>query len=72
MDRAAGLARQLADGPTGAFGGSKRLLEESWSVSLETQMALETRSISGRARTADAREGIRSFVEKRPPRFDGG
>ena len=41
------------------------------SQSLETQMELETRAISDAARSADAREGIRAFLEKREPDFRG-
>jgi 2-(1,2-epoxy-1,2-dihydrophenyl)acetyl-CoA isomerase len=65
------LANQLANGPTRTFGGVKRLLHNAASDSLESQMELETRTLAEMAGTADAREGIRSFVEKRKPRFTG-
>lgn len=66
---AAALATELAAGPTAALGASKRLLHAGWTESLETQMEAETRAIAGRARTADAREGISAFLEKRTPSF---
>jgi 2-(1,2-epoxy-1,2-dihydrophenyl)acetyl-CoA isomerase len=69
--RVEALARELAGGPTRAFGLAKRLLHGAWTESLETQMALETQAIAQMAGTADAREGIRAFIEKRPPRFQG-
>lgn len=63
------LATELAAGPTGALGASKRLLHAGWNESLETQMEAETRTIAGIARTADAREGVSAFVQKRAPSF---
>lgn len=65
------LARTLASGATGAFGGVKRLLHNSFSETLESQMEMETRIIAERARTRDGREGIESFVQKRDPLFSG-
>lgn len=64
-------ARELAAGPTGAYAGVKRLLATGATESLETQMERETREIVAAAESADGREGIRSFVEKRKPRFGG-
>lgn len=65
------LARQLASGPTLAFGRVKSLLARSLQESLETQMELESRGIAAMAGTADGREGIRAFLEKRAPEFTG-
>lgn len=64
-------ARNFAAGPTAAYGAVKRLLAGSFGESLETQMALESRSIAERAASPDGQEGIRSFVEKRKPSFRG-
>lgn len=63
------LARALAEGPTLAFGGVKRLLLAD--RDLETQMELEARAIADAARTADAGQGVRAFREKRTPKFGG-
>jgi 2-(1,2-epoxy-1,2-dihydrophenyl)acetyl-CoA isomerase len=63
------LAAQLAAGATQAFGAAKRLLQHSFSESLETQMELEALAIADRARTPHSREGIAAFIAKRPPKF---
>ncbi|TDR71625.1 enoyl-CoA hydratase/isomerase family protein [Paludibacterium purpuratum] len=63
------LARRLADGPTGSFGGVKRLMLESQAQPLEVQLALEARTIIAQSQTTEGREGVRAFVEKRPARF---
>jgi 2-(1,2-epoxy-1,2-dihydrophenyl)acetyl-CoA isomerase len=65
------LASQLAAGPTKALGTSKRLLHTSWTETLETQMEHEAQSIADTARTADAREGIAAFTQKRTASFEG-
>jgi len=65
------IARQLAAGPTPALGVSKRLLHSGWTETLETQMEHESQSIANSARTADAREGMTAFLEKRSPKFKG-
>jgi 2-(1,2-epoxy-1,2-dihydrophenyl)acetyl-CoA isomerase len=65
------LARRLAQGPTRAFGTVKALLNESFSGTLETQLEREARGIVAMGRSADGREGVRAFVEKRTPIFSG-
>ncbi|MEM1415576.1 MAG: enoyl-CoA hydratase-related protein [Myxococcota bacterium] len=71
MDEARALGKALAAGPTGAYGEAKRLLASSFTTGLETQAELETRAIAGRSGTADGREGIAAFVEKRKASFVG-
>jgi 2-(1,2-epoxy-1,2-dihydrophenyl)acetyl-CoA isomerase len=70
-ENVATLASQLAAGATKALGASKRLLHIGWTETLETQMEHETQTIAEMARTADSREGIAAFVERRRPRFRG-
>jgi 2-(1,2-epoxy-1,2-dihydrophenyl)acetyl-CoA isomerase len=65
------FARQLATGPTAAYGGVKKLMLLSATESLESQMERETRFIAEMSASRDGREGVRAFVEKRPPRFTG-
>jgi 2-(1,2-epoxy-1,2-dihydrophenyl)acetyl-CoA isomerase len=67
-ETAAALAARLAAGPVGAFGAVKRLLAEA-QPGFEAQLARESRSIASRGMTAEGREGIGAFLEKRAPRF---
>jgi 2-(1,2-epoxy-1,2-dihydrophenyl)acetyl-CoA isomerase len=67
-EAATALAVRLAAGPTGAFGGVKRLMGES-QPGFEGQLSRESLSITGRGVTAEGREGIAAFLEKRSPRY---
>lgn len=67
----AGLARELAQGPTLAFGGAKLLFHQSTQESLETQMELEAQFIARSGKTEDFKAGITAFVQKKPPTFKG-
>jgi len=69
--RAEAVARTLASGATGALGGAKRVLYEGAASSLEEAMERESSVIGRISSLPDAREGIASFIEKRPPTFDG-
>jgi len=69
--RAKAIAVQLGSGPTRAYGVSKRLLHRGWTETLETQVENESQAIANSARTADAREGITAFLEKRSPKYQG-
>lgn len=65
------LAAQLARGPTRAFGEIRRLLQSSGQFSREAQLEAEAQAMARASGTADAREGLRAFAEKRPPAFTG-
>jgi 2-(1,2-epoxy-1,2-dihydrophenyl)acetyl-CoA isomerase len=71
MKEAEALARKLANGPTLSFGSVKRLLNEAFSETLESQMEHESRGIVDMTRTKDAKEGIAAFIERRRPNFTG-
>ncbi len=71
LAQARAIAVQLAAGPTLAYGVSKRLLHSGWAETLETQMENESQAIANSARSADAREGITAFLEKRTPKYKG-
>jgi 2-(1,2-epoxy-1,2-dihydrophenyl)acetyl-CoA isomerase len=64
-------ARTLADGPTRAYGEVRRLVDRALATPYEAQLEDEAQSLTRIAGTADAVEGLRAFVEKRPPHFVG-
>ena len=65
------MATGMAQGPTEAYALVKRLLDSSFSQSLETQMELEARAIADQVASVDGQEGMLAFVEKRKPQFRG-
>ena len=65
------LARELAQGPTKAFGGAKRLFHQSTWESLETQMELEAQAIALAGHTEDFASGVTAFAAKKQPTFKG-
>ena len=68
LDTARALGARLAAGPVQAYGAVKRLLAES-EPGLEAQLGREGRAIAARGASAEGREGIAAFIEKRAPRF---
>jgi 2-(1,2-epoxy-1,2-dihydrophenyl)acetyl-CoA isomerase len=68
---AAALARELAAGPTAAFGRAKLLFHQSTQGSLETQMELEAQAIAQCGATEDFRNGVAAFSRKQPATFAG-
>ena len=69
--RAAELARELAALPTRAIGMTKRLIDRAATSTLEQQLELEAQLQAAAVQTADFREGVAAFLEKREPRFEG-
>jgi len=65
------LARELAQGPTLAFGRAKLLFHQSTQESLETQMELEAQAIAASGHTVDFRNGVLAFARKQPVTFEG-
>mgnify|MGYP003556248688 FL=1 len=71
MEEALSLAKELAQGPTRAYALTKKLLLETYRLSLTEALALEAVLQGQAGQTQDHEEGVRAFREKRPPRFQG-
>jgi len=65
------LARQIADGPQIPIRMIKRLVYQSLKLDLRTHLDLVSSHMSIVRQTADHKEGVAAFKEKRPPRFEG-
>jgi 2-(1,2-epoxy-1,2-dihydrophenyl)acetyl-CoA isomerase len=65
------MARQLAGQATRGFGLTKRALNASFANGLDAQLDVEAACMSEAGRTADYEEGVRAFLEKRPPVYRG-
>jgi enoyl-CoA hydratase/carnithine racemase len=71
MPRVYDLARRIADGPPLAIRLAKRALYHNADSDLRSALEFETFAQNVCFETEDAGEGIRAFVEKRPPVFRG-
>ncbi len=69
MDEARTLAARYAEGPTKAYGYIKKMLRRA--VALDDALQYEIFMQEAAGRTADYREGVQSFVEKRKASFTG-
>ncbi len=71
LGQARHLATRLATGPTRALGHIRRLLRETWSRDLASQLDAETAALVETGRTQDAVEAVEAFQAKRPAKFEG-
>ena len=65
------MARSIAQGPPIAIGISKMMIYQALETSLAVSSRLEFFGQDYSFNTEDREEGIRSFLEKRPPEFKG-
>src|SRR2546421_7735515 len=72
MDRAHELAAHLLENSPTSLGYTKRLLTEHARAELDAQIESAVRENAAIRQTADFREGVTSFLEKRRPRWSGG
>jgi 2-(1,2-epoxy-1,2-dihydrophenyl)acetyl-CoA isomerase len=71
LPEAQALAARLANGPTAAYRAMKTVLATAATDSLEETLALEARLQTRLGQTADHREAVEAFLEKRAPKFTG-
>jgi 2-(1,2-epoxy-1,2-dihydrophenyl)acetyl-CoA isomerase len=71
MELSIASAIKIAAMPTKAIGLTKRLLNKTYSNSLEQQLLLEKNLQIEAANTLDYKEGVNAFLEKRNPNFKG-
>ncbi len=71
LEEAVKLAAKLAAGPTGSIGRIKKMLNATFSNTLSEQLELEHACQIESGKSADFKEGVAAFFEKRPPNFAG-
>ncbi len=65
------LAGKLARGATKAIGIIKRTLNKSLTMTFDELLSYEAMMQEVAAQSADHKEGVAAFIEKRTPRFEG-
>jgi 2-(1,2-epoxy-1,2-dihydrophenyl)acetyl-CoA isomerase len=65
------IARRLAKGPSIAYALVKESLNNAFFSLLERQLEMEKQAMTIAGRTADVKEGMAAFAEKRKPVFTG-
>ena len=65
------LARHFAEAPTRGLAATKQAIYASAANTLDQQLMLERDLMRAMGQTADYREGVNAFIEKRTPRFKG-
>jgi len=71
MERARQLAAQLMESSPLSLAYTKRLLNDHARAELDSQIEAAIRENAGIRSTADFREGVASFLEKRKPKWTG-
>jgi enoyl-CoA hydratase/carnithine racemase len=67
---ATATAQKLAGKPGGALRASKRLIKQGFVDQVKAAIRVENQAFSERGRSAEAKEALAAFLEKRPPNFN--
>ena len=70
LTTATATAQKLAAKPSGALVASKRLLKQPSIGQLKAAIESESQEFMARVTSADAKEALSAFLEKRPPNFN--
>jgi enoyl-CoA hydratase/carnithine racemase len=63
-------AQKLAEKPSGALQASKRLIKQASMDEVKAAINVENQEFFARVRSAEAKEALSAFLEKRPPNFN--
>ncbi|MBI2320298.1 MAG: enoyl-CoA hydratase [Betaproteobacteria bacterium] len=72
LDTAAAMARRLAQKPPDSLRVTKSLMRRALMPGIEQAMAAENLAFRERLGSAEAKEAMSAFLEKRPPQFSKG
>lgn len=65
------LAARFAAGPTRGLAAIKKMIRESWSHPLDTELDRQRDMMRELGNSDDYREGVAAFMDKRAPKFTG-
>ena len=68
----AGLVQRLLGSAPEAAAGAKRLVDAMWTLERDAARRYVVEAIADARTGAEGQEGVRAFLEKREPRWDGG
>ncbi|MGI8787942.1 MAG: enoyl-CoA hydratase-related protein [Pyrinomonadaceae bacterium] len=71
MEETMRMAKKLSLAPTASIGRIKRMLNQTFSNDLQTQLNLEAEMQIESGKSNDFKEGVQAFFEKRQPNFTG-
>jgi enoyl-CoA hydratase len=71
LDRCRDIARRIGQKGPLAIAQAKRILRVGADLPLDAANALEIQAFAALFGSSDQKEGMRAFLEKRPPRFEG-